>query len=117
MRTTRNLQDEETGLRSMSSHGSKLASAPRHFMAKRLTPHLEIMGFDVAGCATRRPIRNLNSRYNFDLLSRVLFILVPSSSCSATRRSGNSAGIIRLGVAPGTSAYLEKSVAPSWLRR
>ena len=46
-----------------------------------------------------------NPHYNFDFLNVVLSILVPSSSCSATSSTGNSAGIILRGVAPGTREY------------
>lgn len=41
----------------------------------------------------------------------------PSSSCSATRRSGRRAGMIRRGRERGTSEYLEKSVCPHSSRR
>ena len=47
----------------------------------------------------------------------VLSIRFPSSSCSATSRTGNLAGIIRLGVDPGTTEYLEKSEIPHFSRR
>jgi hypothetical protein len=53
------------------------------------------------------------SPYSFVSLSNELSILRPSSSCSLTRRSGNSAGIIRRGTVPSTSAYLLKSEIPS----
>lgn len=49
--------------------------------------------------------------------SFVLSILCPSSSCSATSSTGNLAGIIRRGVDPGTTEYLEKSVTPHFSRR
>jgi hypothetical protein len=52
-----------------------------------------------------------------DLSNLVLSILVPSSSCSATRRSGNEAGMIRRGDVPGTQEYCPKSVIFSWSRK
>jgi hypothetical protein len=54
-----------------------------------------------------REIRRLPQ--SFDLFSnRVLSTLVPSSSCSATLKSGNDAGMIRRGDAPGTQEYFSK---------
>ena len=47
----------------------------------------------------------------------VLSIRCPSSSCSATSRTGKSAGIIRRGVDPGITEYLEKSETPHFFRR
>lgn len=41
----------------------------------------------------------------------------PSSSCSATSRTGNLAGIIRRGVDSGITEYLEKSETPHFSRR
>ena len=56
--------------------------------------------------------------HSFECLSNfVLSTLVPSSSCSATRRSGNEAGMIRRGEAPGTQEYFSKSLTFSWSRK
>jgi len=55
--------------------------------------------------------------YIFDSRSFALSIRRPSSSCSATVRSGNSAGIIRLGDEPGIKAYFENSVTPVLRRK
>ena len=55
--------------------------------------------------------------HNFAFLSSVLSLLCPSSSCSATVRSGKRAGIIRRGFDPGTHEYFAKSVIPQSLRR
>jgi hypothetical protein len=55
---------------------------------------------------------------SFERLSkRVLSTLVPSSSCSATRKSGNEAGMIRRGDVPGTQEYFPKSLIFSWSRK
>ena len=48
---------------------------------------------------------------------RVLSTLVPSSSCSATRRSGKEAGMILRGHVPGTQEYLSKSLTFAWSRK
>lgn len=50
-------------------------------------------------------------------LNRVLSTLVPSSSCTATCKFGNEAGMIRRGEAPGTQEYFPKSRIPSWSRK
>ena len=50
-------------------------------------------------------------------LSCALSTLLPSSSCSSTRRSGNRLGIILRGVAPSTTEYFEKSSTPRCMRR
>ena len=55
--------------------------------------------------------------YSLERRVTVLSTLVPSSSCSATSRTGNSAGIILRGLAPSTSEYFEKSVTPHCRRR
>lgn len=47
----------------------------------------------------------------------VLSIRFPSSSCSATSSTGKLSGIIRLGVDPGITEYLEKSDTPHFFRR
>ena len=55
---------------------------------------------------------------SFERLSkRVLSTLMPSSSCSATRKSGNETGMIRRGDVPGTQEYFSKSVMFSWSRK
>ncbi len=41
--------------------------------------------------------------------SLLLSMRLPSSSCSATVKSGNFAGMMRRGVTPGTTLYFEKS--------
>lgn len=53
----------------------------------------------------------------FQSLALALSYLFPSSSCSLTRRSGSSAGMILRGSAPGTTEYFEKSVTPAWSRK
>src|SRR5271156_2690450 len=55
--------------------------------------------------------------YNFASLNLVLSVLRPSSSCSATVKSGNFAGMILLGEVPATTEYFPKSVIPACLRR
>ena len=58
------------------------------------------------------------SHQSFDRFSKlVLSILVPSSSCSATLKSGNEAGMILRGAVPGTQEYLLKSSTFSCSRR
>lgn len=52
-------------------------------------------------------------RQSFVARSNELSILRPSSSSSATRRSGKRAGMIRRGELPGTTEYFEKSFTPS----
>lgn len=57
-------------------------------------------------------------RHIFDCFrNSTLLIRVPSSSCSATSSTGNSAGMILLGVVPGTTEYFEKSVTPLLRRK
>jgi hypothetical protein len=51
--------------------------------------------------------------YSLDALNFVLSVLLPSSACSATVRSGNITGMILRGTAPGTREYFEKSVTPA----
>lgn len=46
-----------------------------------------------------------------------LSTLLPSSSCSSTRRSGNRRGIILRGELPSTTEYFEKSSMARCLRR
>lgn len=46
---------------------------------------------------------------SYSLGSLVLSIRLPSSACSATVKSGNLAGMMRRGVAPGMTLYFEKS--------
>lgn len=53
--------------------------------------------------------------HSFAPLSFELSCLSPSSSCSLTLKSGNSTGIILLGLLPGTTEYLSKSVTPTSL--
>lgn len=50
-------------------------------------------------------------------LDAALSIRLPSSSCSLTVRSGNSAGMILRGVEPSTRAYFPKSETPLSLRK
>lgn len=50
-------------------------------------------------------------------LALVLSYRFPSSACSATVRSGSFWGMMRRGVVPGTTLYLEKSVTPACSRR
>lgn len=52
------------------------------------------------------------ANHNFAALIFTLSVLLPSSACSATVRSGNCIGIIRLGTAPGMTEYFEKSLIP-----
>ena len=61
----------------------------------------------------------LSSSSNTYIFARtfVLSIRCPSSSCSATSRTGNLAGIIRRGVDPVITEYLEKSETPHVSRR
>lgn len=58
--------------------------------------------------------------YNFPFLPIVvLSTLIPSSSSSSTLKSGNTRGIILLGLAPSTTLYLSKSSSPNpnWRRK
>lgn len=63
------------------------------------------------------PTNDCNDQ-SLDRFSTVaLSILVPSSSCSATRRSGNEAGMILRGEVPGMQEYLSKFSTFSCSRR
>lgn len=64
-----------------------------------------------------RILYNDLSSHSFERRNVVLSIRVPSSSCSATSRTGNSAGMILRGAEPSTSEYFEKSVTPQRRRR
>ena len=60
--------------------------------------------------------RRLHQSFEF-VLNSVLSTLEPSSSCSATRRSGNEAGMILRGDVPGTQEYFPKFSIFPWLRK
>jgi len=73
-------------------------------------------GRDIAHSFVR--VKSFHHFQSFDPpLKRVLSTLVPSSSCSATLRSGNEAGMIRLGDISGTQEYFSKSLIFSWSRK
>lgn len=63
-----------------------------------------------------REILDLSSHI-FACLGDALSILTPSSSCSATLKSGILAGMIRRGEVPGIAEYLPKSFTPLWSRK
>lgn len=66
----------------------------------------------------RVPSKVISIHQSFALRSNcVLSILLPSSSCSATRRSGNEAGMILRGEVPGTQEYCSKFSTFSWSRK
>lgn len=72
-----------------------------------------ILGSHLSNKEIRRNRRK--GDYNFDLVA--LSTLCPSSACSATVKSGNLAGMMRRGLAPGTTLYFAKSVTPQWSRK